>query len=85
MSSQNTVELLDEILAPVGDCLDEGAARALVNLRASPKAQDRVDLLAAKSNEGTLTPEESAEYEALIWASNFIAVLQAKARKRLAA
>ena len=40
--------------------------------------------MADKCNEGQLSPEERAEYEALVRAIDFITILQSKARRRLA-
>ena len=45
--------------------------------------QARVDVLAERANEGLLTPEERAEYEAYINADDFIAILKMKARRQL--
>jgi len=42
-----------------------------------------LNALADKSAEGMLTPEERDEYEALVRVSNFVAILQAKARRLL--
>lgn len=58
-------------------------ARRLVALRADEAVQDRIDHLAEKCSEGELSPEERAEYEAYVRAIDFIATLQAKARKAL--
>ena len=76
--------LLDRIVDPVGRILTPKVARALVDLRADPEVQARIDELAEKCNEGQLTPEEQAEYEAYVFAIDFIATLQAKARALLA-
>ena len=76
--------VLDRLLTPAGRCLTQESTRALVNLRAEPETQARVSELATKCNEGTLTAEERAEYEAYVWASSVIAILQAKARALLA-
>jgi len=46
--------------------------------------QARIEELADKCTEGRLTSEERDEYEALIRVGNFVAVLQAKARRLLA-
>jgi hypothetical protein len=35
------------------------------------------------ANEGALTPDERAEYEALVNAADFIAILKLKARRQL--
>ena len=76
--------LASRLLEPVGRCLTPEVARQLVELRADPKTQARVQDLAEKCNEGLLTPEERAEYEAYISTNTFIAILQAKARALLA-
>jgi hypothetical protein len=58
-------------------------ARALVQFRGDEGLQRRIEELADKCTEGELSEDERAEYEGYVWANNFIAVLQAKARKRL--
>ena len=75
---------LDRILEPVGRCFTAEGAKRLLELRADPTVQKRVDELADKSTAGTLLPEERTEYEAYVAASAFIAVLQSKARIILA-
>jgi hypothetical protein len=75
---------LDRVLEPVSRCLTPEVARRLVELRADPELQKRLDTLADKCTEGQLTAEEREEYETYIQASRFIAILQAKARKLLA-
>jgi hypothetical protein len=75
---------LDRILEPVGRCFTAEGAKRLLELRADPTVQERVDELADKSTAGTLSPEERTEYEAYIAAGTFIAVLQSKARTMLA-
>ena len=77
-------QALNPVLDLVGKCLSVRGARALVKLRADRKTQQRVENLADKNNEGELTPEERAEYEGYVFANNFVAILQAKARARLA-
>lgn len=76
---------LDRLLEPVSNCLTPEVARKLASLRADPKLQERVDLLASKCNEGELSPEEREEYELYVRASSIIALLQAKARRRITA
>ena len=76
--------VLDRLLESVSRCLNRESARALVELRADEAAQARIDELAQKCNEGTLTPEERHEYETYVHVGNLIAVLQAKARLHLA-
>jgi hypothetical protein len=82
--NNSTSEVLKRLLEPVGRCLSEDAARELVRLRADNETQARVAELAEKCNEGTLSDEERLEYEAYVMAAEVIAILQAKARTRLA-
>ncbi|MBI3463675.1 MAG: hypothetical protein HY000_11550 [Planctomycetes bacterium] len=79
-----TTEVLEELFDPVGECLTPEVASKLVALRAPPRVQARIDELAEKCNDGTLTPEEHLVYESYLRAINFIGVLQAKARRVLA-
>ena len=72
--------ILDRMLDPIGQALSPEAARRLVDLRADPVAQQRMDDLADAANEGRLSPEERAEYESLIAAAEVLALLQAKSR-----
>jgi hypothetical protein len=75
--------LLDRLLDPVGRCLTPEVAQKLLELRADAELQARIEELAEKCNEGQLTSAEREEYEAYVATSNFIAILQAKARRLL--
>jgi hypothetical protein len=75
--------VIDRLVEPVVRTLTPEVARALVQLRADPKLQARMDELADKCNEGQLTPDERDEYDTSIRFANFIAILQAKARTLL--
>jgi hypothetical protein len=59
------------------------AAKRLLELRASEAVQARMEELAKKSNEGTLSKEERDEYETLVSAGTMLAILQSRARKLL--
>lgn len=71
------------ILEPMEDSFSVEFARKLVDLRASPSLQARIDELAEKANEGALTIAEDADYKALIGAGTLIAIMQSKARRFL--
>ena len=43
-----------------------------------------MEVLAKKSEEGSLSDREREEYEAFVSAGNFVAILQSKARRLLA-
>jgi hypothetical protein len=75
--------LLDQFLDPLSRCLDEESARRVLALGVSPFVQERVDTLAERANEGLLTDDERSEYEALINAEDFLAILKLKARRQL--
>ena len=72
-----------ELLEPVIRTLPPDAAQRLAELQAPAATEDRVAILAAKANEGLLTPAERAEYESIIDASDLVATLQAIARRTL--
>lgn len=76
---------LDGLLDPLTSSLDSSALRQIAEFRISAEVQARVDYLAVRANEGELTPEEDAEYQALIDGADMISVLKLKAQRRLAA
>ena len=71
---------LAKILDPVAQCFTPEVAKQVADLHADPDVQARIEELAEKCNEGTMTPEETAEYDAYIHAMDVVAVLQKKAR-----
>jgi hypothetical protein len=74
---------LDRLVEPIVRTLTPEVAKAIVALRADPELQERMDELAEKCNEGRLTADEREEYETNIRFGNFIAIIQAKARRML--
>jgi len=76
-------QVLDRFLNPVRDALTPEVANAIADLRADEATQQLIEDLAQRHHEGQLTPDERAEYEALVSATNVVAVLQAKARSVL--
>jgi hypothetical protein len=84
MPANSAYAAFERVLAAVGQCLDRQSAEALLRLRADTEMQGRIEELADKCSEGRLSSEERDEYEALIRVGNFVAILQAKARRLLA-
>ncbi len=76
---------LNGLLDPFASSLDHSALRQILDFRISSEVQARVDDLAERANLGELTPEEDAEYEALIDAADLISILKLKAKRLLAA
>jgi hypothetical protein len=80
----STISYLDRFLEPLTEAFTPRMARTIVELRADPELQAHVDELAAKANEGTLTPEEDAEYKSYVEAADIIGIIKSKARQFLA-
>lgn len=74
----------DRGIDPILGILTPEQAERIVGWQADDELVERVEDLAGKANEGDLTAEERAEYEGYIRANDFVAVLQAKARRLLA-
>jgi hypothetical protein len=82
MAVNNAKASIDRLLEPLSNCIRGEGEQALLSLRADPGLQARIDNLAERCNEGSLTPAERDEYETYVRFGNFIAILQAKARAR---
>jgi hypothetical protein len=74
---------LDRMLDPVVESFTPAVARKIVKLRADPELEQRVAELRRKANEGTLSPEEDAEYKDFVESVDVISILQTKARSFL--
>jgi hypothetical protein len=79
-----TTASLDRLLDRVARCFTPKVARALLEVRADPELQVRIDELASRCNEGLLSQAERDEYEAYVRAINLITLLQSRARLLLA-
>jgi hypothetical protein len=55
----------------------------VAEFRVAPVVQERIDILARQANEGLLTEDERAEYEAIVNVADFITMLKLKARHNL--
>ena len=75
--------LLDELLDPLTRCLDPESAQRVAEFRIAHAVQERVAVLAERANEGALTENERADYEASINTADLIAILKLKARRSL--
>jgi len=82
---QNSSELgvADSLLESVARCLDAQSVRALAGVKLGEAAQSRLDVLAAKANEGQLSAEEATEYDRFIELGDMIATLRLKAERQL--
>ena len=83
LTTETTSEAMSRVLLPLADCFTPDVAKSVLDLPADPTLQARLDELAEKSTEGTLSDEESAEYDGYIQAMRLLAVVQYQARSRL--
>jgi hypothetical protein len=74
---------LERLLEPLAAGFSSEMAKYVAEFRADAVVQARIEELAEKANEGDLTDVERREYEEYVDAGTLIAILQAKARKRL--
>jgi hypothetical protein len=74
---------IDGILDALSRCLDAESAGRVVDFEIDPETQARVGVLAKRANEGLLSAEERAEYEAFISFDDFLSILRLKARRQL--
>jgi hypothetical protein len=75
---------LDVLLDQVAQCFTTEVARRVVELRIDAPTRARVDELAEKANEGTLSEAERGEYAEFVEAADLLGILQLKARRVIA-
>jgi hypothetical protein len=83
MSDLIASSVLDSLLDQLSRCLDAESARRVTEFRVAAPVQERVDVLAERANEGLLSDDERAEYDAFINASDFVTILKLKALRNL--
>ncbi len=83
MATAEQNSIINQLLDPVSECLTPEVARRIAELRAGEKLQSKIDGLADKANARTLSELERSEYEQYVRFSQFITLLQIKARNRL--
>jgi hypothetical protein len=84
MSQTSSPSILDRLLEPFGNAMPADYAKEIVDLRADPDVQARIDELEEKCNEGQLSEAEIEEYESYADAIHLIGILQRQARRILA-
>ena len=84
MKTKTKYSPLEKLIEGLSKCLNAESAKQLLKYRADAKLQKQIDALADKCTEGTLTPEEQAEYGDCVTLGTFIAILKSKIRQQLA-
>ena len=83
MSDASSVDLLNDLLDPLSRCLDADSARRVAEFRVGPAVKERIQVLADKANDGLLSEDERADYEAIINTAEIISILKLKAQRQL--
>ena len=76
-------DYLSTYLEPIAEELTPHQAERILAIKPAAAVLARVEELGDKANEGTLTPEERAEYEYYVDVDDVIGLLKAKARRLL--
>jgi len=76
-------EILSRIIAPVKSELPVHTAEMILALEFPREDRERMDQLAEKAREGTLTLEEQLEIDAYERVGSFLSLLRSKARNSL--
>jgi hypothetical protein len=77
-------DILAQVIHPDQPGLPRELARAILDLRFDQAAVERMNELAEKNRQGTLTDAERADMEKYLRVGNFLNLMQAKARLRTA-
>ena len=83
MSGDTAITILRRLVNACGGELNPAAAEAVLQLHLADADQSRIGELAKRSNDGTLTPEEAAEYDGYIAAADLLSHWKSTARLSL--
>jgi hypothetical protein len=78
------IDILEQVIDPSRSGMAPEAARALLELRFSEEAVTRINALAEKNRQGTISAAERALLERYQRVGNFLNLIHAKARCALA-
>jgi uncharacterized protein YnzC (UPF0291/DUF896 family) len=79
----NEAEILSRVIAPEEPTLPPDTAKIILTFDFGKEDRDRMNLLAEKAREGTLTAEEQAEIDCYERVGHFLSLLRSKARLSL--
>ena len=80
---KNEADILSRVIAPKKQDFPPAMADLILGFNFPQEDLDRMDELAQKAREGTLTGEEEAEINAYERVGHFLSLLQSKARTSL--
>ena len=77
-------EILTRVLSPDDPSLDRKAAETILAMGFKASDRRRIDELAEKARQGTLSADERAEADSYERVGHFVSLLKSKARRSLA-
>jgi hypothetical protein len=80
VTTNNEAEILSRVIAPGEPNLPPDTAKILLTFDFGREDHDRMNQLAEKAREGTLTAEEQAEIDCYERVGHFLSLLRSKAR-----
>ena len=83
MTTHSEADILSRVIAPEQPTLSEEAARSIVALAFAQQDLERMNELAEKGRDGTLSPPEEAELDSYERVGCLLGILQSKARASL--
>ena len=83
MKDASSINVLNDLLDPLSRCLDAESARRVADFRVAPNVEEKIRVLAERANEGLLTEDERADYEAIVNTADIISILKLKTERHL--
>jgi hypothetical protein len=83
MTANTEAAIFDRVIRPDENGLEPSVAQFILDLHFQQEDIDRMNELAAKAREGTLTDDERAELDEYRRAGDVLALLHSKARRSL--
>ena len=83
MLKETDTQILGRLLDLEGKRLSPEKAQLVLSMKFSPADRRRIEELGEKSNEGTLSRQEKELYAAYVRVTDFLGILQSRARKAL--
>ncbi len=80
----STVEHFTRMFEPITEAFTPELARKIADIRPDAELLARIELLGLKANDGTITPDEAAEYRDYIDAGDIVSILRIHAKRFLA-
>ena len=75
--------ILERLIVPEKDSLPASVARYLLKLRFGRADQERMDILAEKARQGTLSADESEQIKDFERINHLVSLLKSKARRSM--